>query len=87
MPSAHGAGGDLTTCSLDGAWVSAGVRGKPGLQLLQRQSLDAGGGGVAQGPAAAVELAEGDNGFAFRHPLLGRTGSVSRLTKGSSPGC
>jgi len=33
--------------------------------LRQRQSLDAGGGGLAQRAAATVELAEGDNGFAF----------------------
>jgi hypothetical protein len=41
-----------------------------GFQLLQRQGLDAGGGGVGQGASAAVELAEGHlcftAGFAAR---------------------
>ena len=56
--------------------VSGGVGGKPGrqisgateikqglgesFQLLQRQGLDASGGGLAQGAAASVELAKGD---------------------------
>ena len=37
-----------------------------GLQLLQRQGLDFGCGGVAQGAAAAVELTQGDCGFSER---------------------
>ena len=57
------------------AWASAVVRCQPGgevggpseieqgigqgLQLLQGQGLDAGAGGLAQGAAAAVELAQG----------------------------
>jgi hypothetical protein len=72
-PSALCADGDLTTCSVASVRASAGVRGKPGvqisgtaeLQLLQRQGLDASGGGFPEGAAATVELAESDNGFAF----------------------
>jgi hypothetical protein len=57
-----------------------------GFQLLQRQGLDAGGGGLAQGAAATVEQAVGDGsglggaatGFAlqsaFFDPILGETG-------------
>ena len=68
----------LTACSPERPLYSAGVLSKPGdqiggaggiqqrfghgLQLLQRQSLDAGGGGLAQGAAAEVELADGDIG-------------------------
>ena len=36
-----------------------------GFQLLQRQGLDPGGGGFAEGAAAAVELAQRDFGFAL----------------------
>jgi hypothetical protein len=64
--------------SLTGSQHSAGVGGQPDrqvvsavaiqervcqdLQLLQRQLFDAGGGGLAQGAAATVELAEGESG-------------------------
>ena len=63
----------LTSCSPETTLISAGVLSEPGgqigrageiqqrlgqgLKLLQRQSLDAGGRGLAQGAAAAVELA------------------------------
>jgi len=36
------------------------------LKLLQRQRLDAGSGGFAQGAAAAVELTQGNLGFTSR---------------------
>jgi hypothetical protein len=74
----------------DGAWASAAVLGQPGrqisgaaeieqrvgkrLKLLQRQGLDPGGGGLAEGAAATIELAEGDNGFAFGNQLLAKPG-------------
>ena len=53
-----------------------------GLQLLQRQGLDAAGGGGVQGSAAAVELAEGHGGgfgvaaasFAFCASFLAAAG-------------
>ncbi|MCX5967647.1 MAG: hypothetical protein NTV57_08425 [Cyanobacteria bacterium] len=41
-----------------------------GLQLLQRQSVDAGGGGLAEGSTAAVEQAQGD-GSRFSGPATG----------------
>ena len=60
------------------------------LQLLQRQTLDAHGDGVAEAAAAAVELTQGDGGClcspaagfallpaflsALLNPLLGNTG-------------
>ena len=42
-----------------------------GFQLLQRQGLNLGGGDLAEGAAAAVELAEGHLGFAecFAQPI------------------
>ena len=69
------------TCSPETTLLSASVRSEPGgqigraaeikqrlgqgLELLQRQSLDAGGGGLAQGAAAAVELAKCHLGLAL----------------------
>ena len=71
-------GGHLHAC----AAPSAGVLSQPGsevdgtaeiqqglcqgLELLQLHGLDAGGGGVGQGAAAAVEQAQGDGGFSER---------------------
>jgi hypothetical protein len=85
-PSTCGAGQGLTTCSPARACASAAVLGQPGgqvggaaeieqclrqgFQLLQRQRLDPGCGGVAEGAAATVEQAKSDRGFAFLPPLL-----------------
>ena len=41
-------------------------RFRQGFQLIQRQTLDASGGYRAEGAAEAMELAEGDSGFAAR---------------------
>ena len=67
-------------------WFSSGVGGQPGgqvgrareveqgvgqgFQLLQGQRLDLGGGGVCEGAAAAVELAEGHGHFALLAAFL-----------------
>ena len=72
----------LTTCSPETTLLSASVRSEPGgqigwaaeiqqrlsqgLELIQRQSLDAGDGGLAQGAAATVEQSKGDRCFAER---------------------
>jgi len=59
------------------------------LELLQRQGLDAGASGPAQGAAAAGELGEGEGDFAFlaalrsqlvrsRRIFLARTSLISR---------
>jgi hypothetical protein len=40
-----------------------------GLELLQRQRLDLGGGGGREGAAAAVELTESDSCLSFLAPL------------------
>ena len=41
-----------------------------GLELLQRQRLDLGGGGFCEGAAAAAELAKGHGRFAFLAAFL-----------------
>ena len=72
----------LTSCSRERTLLSASVlsqpRGQLGrsaeieqrlgqrLHLQQRQSLDAGGGGLAQGAAATVEQSKGDRCFTER---------------------
>ena len=81
MPRTPMAYSALTACSPERPLHSAGVHSEQGsqvgrsaeieqrlgqrLQLLQRQSLDAGGRGLAQGAAAAVELTQRQLGLAF----------------------
>ena len=76
----------LTSCSPERTLLSASVRSEPGgqigrageikqrlsqgLELIQRQSLDAGGRDFAQGAAATVELAERHFGLTFLPALL-----------------